>query len=102
MNRRQAALRDVSDEINELAFRDAMSRALSALEAGADRDGRKRAYSRRPALKPDAEVVRNTQQELAQTQQRLWLEGQRQAVAMAESNEDWSAAVAIYQQGAGA
>jgi tetratricopeptide (TPR) repeat protein len=93
----ETALRDVTEEINELAFRDAMSRALSALQAEQIETAEK-ALRQAASLKPDAEVVRNTQQELAQTKQTLWLAAQRQAVAAAESREDWSAAVATYRE----
>ena len=93
----EVALREVVEEIEEIAFRDAMSRALSAL--GAEQVEIAEAALRQAAsLKPDAEVVKNTQQELAQTKQRLWLQGQRQAAAKAESREDWSSAVAIYRK----
>lgn len=91
------ALREVVEEIEEIAFRDAMSRALGALEAE-QVETAEAALRQAAGLKPDAEVVRNTRQELAQTKQRLWLEGQRQAAAKAESREDWSAAVAIYRK----
>ncbi len=93
----ELALRNVTEEINELAFRDAMSRALRALQAEQIETAEK-ALRQAASLKPDAEVVRNTQQELAQTKQKLWLATQRQAVAAAESGEDWPAAVAIYRE----
>ena len=92
-----SALRDVSEVINELAFRDAMSRALKALEAEQVETADK-ALQQAAAIKPDAQVVSFTQQELAQKRQSLWLAGQRQATSAAESNEDWSGAVAIYQK----
>ena len=91
------ALREVSEAINELAFRDAMSRALKALEAEQVETAEK-ALQQAAVLKPDAQVVSFTRQELAQTRQRLWLAGQRQAAAVAESNEDWSGAVAVYHR----
>lgn len=91
----ESALRDVDHKINELAFKDAMSRALIALEAE-QIETAEAALRQAASLKPDEEVVRNTQQEVAQTRQRLWLEGQRQTAAVAVSNEDWSGAVAIY------
>ena len=93
----QAALRDITAEINRRAFRDAMSRALGALQAE-QLDTAEAALQQAAILEPDSEVVLNTRQELAQTRQKLWLEGQRRAVATAESNEDWPAAVSIYRQ----
>jgi tetratricopeptide (TPR) repeat protein len=93
----ETALHEVTEEITELAFRDAMSRALKALEAEqvqiADAALRQAA-----SLKPDSEVVRNTQQELMQTRQRLWLEDQRQVVEQFVSDENWTAAVSTYRK----
>ena len=93
----QTALRDITAEINERAFRDAMSRALAALQAE-QLDTAEAALQQAAILEPESEVVLNTRQELAQTRQKLWLEAQRRAVAAAESNEDWPAAVTIYRQ----
>ena len=93
----QIALHDVSEEIREIAFRDAMSRALKALEAEQVQTA-DTALRQAASLKPDSEVVRNTQVELVQLRQRLWLAGQRQAIAKLVSDEDWSDAVAIYRK----
>ena len=92
----QSALQAVDDEIRELAFRDAMSRALSAL-AQEQVDTADKALKQAASLKPGSEVVRNTQQELAQVRQRLWLEGQRHTAEKARSMEDWPTVVATYQ-----
>lgn len=92
----QFALQQVNEEISELAFRDAMSRALTALENQQIKTA-EAALREAASLKPDAEVVRNTQLEVAQTKQRLWLDSQRKAAAKAVSGEDWSAALAIYR-----
>jgi len=89
------ALQEVSEEINERSFNDAMSRALSALEME-QVDVADAALKQAASLKPDAEVVKNTRWELVQVRQKLWLQDQRRAVELAESKEDWSAAVAIY------
>ena len=93
----ETALHEVTEEITELAFRDAMSRALKALEAEqvqiADA-----ALRQAVSLKPGSEVVRNTQQELMQTRQRLWLEDQRQVVEQLVSDENWTAAVSTYRK----
>ena len=93
----QLALKTVNEELNERAFRDAMSRALTALEAEQIRTAES-ALREAVALKPDAQVVRNTQIEVAQTKQRLWLESQREAAAGAVSGEDWTAALEIYRK----
>lgn len=92
-----SALQDVTDEINELAFRDAMSRALSALEAE-QVETAEAALRQAASIKPDSEAVRNSRQELAKTRQKLWLQGQRQAAARAESDEDWPLAADIYRK----
>jgi len=89
------ALHDVSEQINDLAFNDAMSRALNALEAEQVKTA-ETALRQAASLKPDEEVVRYTRRELEQVRQKLWLESQRKAAAKAESSEDWSGAVAIY------
>lgn len=92
----QTALQTVNEELGERAFRDAMSRALTALEAE-QIPAAETALREAASLKPDAQVVRNTQIELAQTKQRLWLESQRKAAAKAVGREDWSAALAVYR-----
>jgi len=90
------ALQQVNEEITELAFRDAMSRALAALENEQIKTA-EAALNEAARLKPDAQVVKNTQVEVAQTKQRLWLDSQRKAAAKAVSEEDWSAALVIYR-----
>jgi tetratricopeptide (TPR) repeat protein len=92
----RSALQAVDDEIRELAFRDAMSRALSAL-AQERVDAADKALKQAASLKPGSEVVRNTQQELAQVRQKLWLEDQRRIAEKARSMEDWSTVVTTYQ-----
>lgn len=92
----QLALQSVNEEIDERAFRDAMSRALTSLEAE-QIPAAESALREAASLKPDAPVVRNTRIEVAQTKQRLWLESQRKAAAKAVSREDWSAALAVYR-----
>jgi tetratricopeptide (TPR) repeat protein len=89
-------LQSVNEQLTELAFRDAMSRALAALEA--EQVGEAEAALKLAAsLKPGDEAVRNTQQQLAQTRQRLWLAGQREKALGEARNENWSAAVATYR-----
>lgn len=93
----QTALEDVTRQIIDLAFNDAMSRALSSLESGQVKPA-EQALRQAASLKPNEEVVRNTQQQLAQLKQKLWLKSQRKEAAAKESGEDWSAAVAIYRK----
>jgi len=92
-----AALRDTSTQINELAFKDAMSRALIALEAEQVATA-EAALQQAASLKPGDAVVQNARLQLAQTRQRLWLTDQRQSAAADEHNENWSAAVAAYRE----
>jgi tetratricopeptide (TPR) repeat protein len=90
------ALKEVSQQIDELAFRDAMSRALSALEAE-QIEVSEAALQQAARLKPGNEVVSNTRQQLAQARQRLWLADQRRQAEADEGKEDWSAALAVYR-----
>jgi len=89
------AFQDVTGVIDEHAFKGAMSRALSALEAGQINTA-ETALGQAARLRPDAEVVRNTRQELEQLKRSTWLEQQRRAAGLAESKEDWTVAVEIY------
>jgi len=91
------ALNDTNEQINDRAFRDAMSRALAALDAE-QVETAEVALQQAARLKPDEEVVGDTRVQLAQTRQRLWLTSQRQSAAADEQNENWSAAVATYQK----
>jgi tetratricopeptide (TPR) repeat protein len=91
------ALNDTNEQINELAFKDAMSQALAALDAE-EIETAERALQQAARLKPNEEVVRDTRVQLAQTRQRLWLTSQRQSAATNEHNENWSNAVATYQE----
>jgi len=92
-----AALQDTSTQINELAFKDAMSRALVALEAEQVATA-EIALQQAASLKPGDTVVHNTRLQLAHTRQRLWLTDQRQSAAADERNENWPAAVATYRE----
>jgi tetratricopeptide (TPR) repeat protein len=93
----EMALYDVNEKITELAFSDAMSRALRALEAE-QVEAAEAALKQAATLKPGDEVVRNTQYQLAQTRQKLWLAGQRKQATRQEANENWAAATAIYRK----
>ena len=93
----ETALNSVNEQITELAFREAMSRALSALDQERV-SAAEAALEQAAGLKPGDEAVRNTRQQLAQTRQRLWLAGQREKAAGQERKEDWSGAVATYRE----
>ena len=91
------ALQDVTAQITDLAFRDAMSRALNALEAEQIKAA-ELALGQAAGLKPGEQVVRDTQYQLAQVRQKLWLASQRRSAAEDERNEDWASAVTIYRK----
>lgn len=93
----ELALQDVTGQIIDLTFRDAMSRALSAIEAEQLQTA-ETALQQAASLKPDEDVIRNTRYELAQLRQKLWLESQRQQAVKDVQNENWSAAVAVYRK----
>ena len=93
----EIALLDVSEQIDNLAFMDAMSRALSALETE-QVEVAETALRQAASLKPGDEMLHNTQQQLAQTRQKLWIARQRTKVASQERNEDWSGAAATYRE----
>ena len=90
-------LNDTNEQITELAFRDAMSRALAALDAE-QVETAEAALRQAASLKPDEQVVGDTRVQLAQTRQRLWLASQRQSAAADERKENWSRAVATYRE----
>jgi len=91
------ALNSVNEQITELAFRDAMSRALSALE-DEQVSAAEAALNEAASLKPGDEAVRNTQLRLAQMRQSLWLAAQREKAADQGRKEDWGGAVATYRE----
>jgi tetratricopeptide (TPR) repeat protein len=90
------ALQQVSEEITDIAFRDAISRALNAMQAQ-DTQTAESALRQAASLKPDEQVVSDTRYQLAQLKQKIWLAGQRRAAAIAVGDEDWSDAVTIYR-----
>ena len=91
------ALLDITEQITELAFTDAMSEALSAMDAGQITTA-ERALRKAAGLKPDEQAVRDTQHQLTQLKQKLWLASQRQEGLASEQSEDWSGAVAVYRE----
>ena len=91
-----AALQDTRVQINDLAFKDAMSRALIALEAEQVATA-EAALQQAASLRPADVVVQDARLQLAQTRQRLWLAKQRQSAASDKQNENWSAAVTTYR-----
>jgi predicted negative regulator of RcsB-dependent stress response len=90
------ALQQVTDEITDIAFRDAMSRALNAMDTE-DAETAELALRQAAGLKPAEQVVRDAQFRLVQLQQKLWLADQRGTAARYVRDEDWSGAVKTYR-----
>ncbi|MCP4045181.1 MAG: hypothetical protein GY732_04235 [Gammaproteobacteria bacterium] len=91
------ALLETTTQITELAFMDAMSRALGGMNTRQLAVAEK-ALREAARLKPGEQVVRDTQQQLTQLKQKLWLASQRQKGLTDEQNENWSGAVAVYHE----
>ncbi len=91
------ALLEINLQLKELAFKDAMSRTLSAMDAGQLATAEK-ALREAQALKPAEQVVTDTRQLLIQAQQESWLNQQRRLATNYEKDEDWLAAVATYRK----
>jgi tetratricopeptide (TPR) repeat protein len=90
------ALQEVTEEITNIAFRNAMSRALRALESE-EITVAELALNQAASLKPGEQVVNDSRYRLEQLRQKLWLTSQRQEAAENERNEDWAGAVKIYR-----
>jgi tetratricopeptide (TPR) repeat protein len=91
------ALLETTEQITELAFADAMSRALGAMNARQVAVA-ERALREAASLKPGEQVVLDAQYQLTQLKQKLWLASQRQKGFTDEQNENWSGAVAVYRE----
>jgi hypothetical protein len=91
------ALLEITEQITQLAFADAMSQALGAM-ATRNVQAAEVALRRAASLKPGDPDVRDTQYQLAQLKQKLWLASQRREGTRDEQDEDWSGAVAIYRE----
>jgi hypothetical protein len=92
-----AALQRVTEQLTDSAYRDAMSRALTALDVGQLQAART-ALREAATLKPDDAALRDAQRQLSHASQRVRLSSlQRQASAKSRS-EDWAAATALYRK----
>ena len=91
------ALERINTQLDELAFKHAMSSAIAALEANqvqvADRALRKAAE-----LKPADEAVDNIRFQLEQKRQSLWLAEQRMQATDRVNSEQWAEAVSIFRK----
>ena len=92
-----AALQRVTQQLTDSAYRDAMSRALTALEAGQLQTAGT-ALQEAATLKPDDAALRDAQQQLAQARRQARLASLRRQVTAKTRNEDWSAATALYRK----
>jgi tetratricopeptide (TPR) repeat protein len=87
----------VSQRLNDIGFRDAMSRALTALDSGRLKEASK-ALAEAALLKPDNNAVSDTRMRLARAQLQAKLNVLRTTTATDIQNEDWQAAVRHFQQ----
>lgn len=87
----------VSQRLNDIGFRDAMSRALTALDSGRLKETSK-ALAEAALLKPDNSAVSDTRMRLARAQRQAKLNVLRTKTATDIQNEDWQAAVRHFQQ----
>jgi len=90
------ALRRVTQLVTEGAFRDAMSRALTALDAG-DLTVADTALHEAADLKPGEAVVGDVQRQLQLARQQARLTQLRRQASEKSRNEDWRTAVGLYQ-----
>ena len=91
------ALQDVNQQLRDRQFTEVMSRALSALEAE-DMAAADAALRQAERLKPGDEVVKDTQQQLEQTRQRLWIGRQRKKAISLVHFENWPEVVTTYRE----
>ena len=89
------ALQRVTQEIIERAFRDAMSRALAALDKG-NLTAADTALDEAAGLKPNEAVVRDTQQQLQLARRQNKLSRLRRQAVEKSRDEDWRAVAGLY------
>jgi hypothetical protein len=92
-----SALARVQQQIDEQAFRRAMSEALAALDGGRLAEARE-ALGRATALKPGDSGVRDAGRRLERAAQRAQLERLRSAATDEVERENWGAARRLYQR----
>ena len=91
------ALRRVTEHQEDVVFRDAMTRALTALDAG-QLNAAGKALAEAAQLQPDAAVVADAQQRLARERQQARLGRLRRDAATQVAAENWQAAADLYTQ----
>jgi len=92
-----SAFKRVSDQLAELAFRDAMTRALTALDAGQLRTAGK-ALDEAEKLLPGDVAVADAQRRLAQARHQGQLNSLRRQADQQVKSENWQAAVGLYKK----
>jgi hypothetical protein len=91
------ALARVTGRQQDAAFQEAMSRALTALDAG-QLNAAGKALAEAAQLQPDAAAVNDAQQRLAQARRQVRLNRLRREAATQMASEHWQAAADLYTQ----
>jgi len=92
-----SALQRVTEQLQALAFQDAMTRALSALDAGKLQAAGK-ALDEAASLQPDNRVVADNRQRLQQMRTAATLARLRRQAATQAGRENWQAVVDLYRK----
>ena len=92
-----AALRQVTERQQDVVFRDAMSRALTALDAG-QLTAAGKALAEAALLQPGSVAVIDAQQRLAQARRQARLSRLRRDATTQVASENWQAAAELYTQ----
>lgn len=92
-----AALQRVSTRLADIGYRDAMTRALAALDSGRLSEAG-RALQEASGYKPDDVAVGDAQRRLAAARQQSRLAGLRRHADERVHAEDWQGAVSVYRQ----
>jgi len=92
-----SALEQVTEQLQSLAFQDAMTRALGALDAGRLQTAGK-ALEEAARLQPDNAVVADNRLRLQQMRTASMLDSLRRQAATQANRENWQAVVEIYRK----
>lgn len=95
-----ASLEQVSTQLADLGYRDAMTRALAALDSGRLGEAG-RALQEAAGHRPEDVAVRDARRRLAAARQQSRLTGLRHKADARAQAEDWQGAVSIYRQALG-
>lgn len=92
-----SALKRVSEQLSSLAFQDAMTRSLTALDQGRLSAAGK-ALREASALRPEDPAVIDAQSRLFQARQKASLDGLRRQANAKSQAEDWASAAELYRK----